>query len=52
MMKLAALMALASFATIPAAARELKSCSELGVGIENVLWSANAVWHRSFYNGK
>ena len=40
MMKWAALMALAFFATTPAAAGEFKTCSELGVGIETVLWSA------------
>jgi hypothetical protein len=51
-MKWAALIALASFATLPAAATQFKSCAELGVGIDTVLWSANTVWHRSFYNGK
>ena len=51
-MKWAVLVALAPFSTIPATASEFKSCAELGVGIETALWSANAVWHRSFYNGK
>jgi hypothetical protein len=51
-MKRALLTALAALAAMPAFGKELARCADLHVGIEDVLWSDNPGWRRSFENGK
>jgi hypothetical protein len=50
-MKWALLTALASLAAMPAFGKELASCTDLHVGVEDVRWS-DPGWRRSFENGK